>query len=423
MKEKGIFAFICSNKFAKAKYGEKLRKLILENQLKIYYDFTGVKVFKEASVDTCVIQIKKDFKNDNEIYVDNNYYLKQKLLNKNSFTFKSPEVLNLRDKILSLGIPLKDLDVKINRGVLTGFNKAFIIDEETKNRLIKEDSNNKEIIKPILRGRDINKWKILYQNLYLIHSVDGLNTKEEYPYIYEFLQQYQEKLEKRYDKGKNWFNLRSCSYDYLFEKEKIVYSTIAPEPRFAYDNKKHFMLDSGFILTSESINLKYLIALLNSKLLFWYFKDICYSLNKKGFQYKKIFVDQLPIKFTESNNEKQLEDIIIKILDLNEKFISEINLFKLFLINDLKINKFSKKLEEYYKLTTEEFLEELKKQKVNIKDINIKSNAINCYEKSCNDIKELNSEITSLESMMNNLIYKIYELNESEIEIIENIDI
>ncbi|MBE6496246.1 MAG: class I SAM-dependent DNA methyltransferase, partial [Methanobrevibacter thaueri] len=143
LKEKGIFAFICSNKFAKAKYGEKLRKLILENQLKIYYDFTGVKVFKEASVDTCVIQIKKDFKNDNEIYVDNNYYLKQKLLNKNSFTFKSPEVLNLRDKILSLGIPLKDLDVKINRGVLTGFNKAFIIDEETKNRLIKEDSNNK----------------------------------------------------------------------------------------------------------------------------------------------------------------------------------------------------------------------------------------------------------------------------------------
>jgi len=423
LKDEGIFAFICSNKFAKAKYGEKLRKLILQNQLKIYNDFTGVKVFKEASVDTCVIQIKKDYLKENEIYVNNNFYMNQNKLSSNSFTFNSPQILDLREKIVNEGILIKDLDIQINYGIKTGFNKAFIIDEETKNRLIKEDSNNKEIIKPILRGRDINKWKILYQNLYLIHSVDGLNTKEEYPYIYEFLQQYQEKLEKRYDKGKNWFNLRSCSYDYLFEKEKIVYSTIAPEPRFAYDNKKHFMLDSGFILTSESINLKYLIALLNSKLLFWYFKDICYSLNKKGFQYKKIFVDQLPIKFTESNNEKQLEDIIIKILDLNEKFISEINLFKLFLINDLKINKFSKKLEEYYKLTTEEFLEELKKQKVNIKDINIKSNAINCYEKSCNDIKELNSEITSLESMMNNLIYKIYELNESEIEIIENIDI
>lgn len=178
LKEKGIFAFICSNKFAKAKYGEKLRKLILENQLKIYNDFTGVKVFKEASVDTCVIQIKKDFKNDNEIYVDNNYYLKQKLLNKNSFTFKSPEVLNLRDKILNQGTLIKDLDIQINYGIKTGFNKAFIIDEETKNKLIIEDSKNKEIIKPLLRGRDINKWRISYKHLYIIFTRRGIDINK-----------------------------------------------------------------------------------------------------------------------------------------------------------------------------------------------------------------------------------------------------
>lgn len=186
LKEKGIFAFICSNKFAKAKYGEKLRKLILENQLKIYNDFTGVKVFKEASVDTCVIQIKKDFKNDNEIYVDNNYYLKQKLLNKNSFTFKSPEVLNLRDKILNQGTLIKDLDIQINYGIKTGFNKAFIIDEETKNKLIIEDSKNKEIIKPLLRGRDINKWRISYKHLYIIFTRRGIDINK-YPVIKEFL--------------------------------------------------------------------------------------------------------------------------------------------------------------------------------------------------------------------------------------------
>ena len=133
LKEKGIFAFICSNKFAKAKYGEKLRTLILENQLKIYDDFTGVKVFKEASVDTCVIQIKKDFIEDNDIHVDNKYYLNQSLLNFTTFTFNSPEILELRDKILNQGKLMKDLDISINRGVLTGFNKAVIIDEETKN--------------------------------------------------------------------------------------------------------------------------------------------------------------------------------------------------------------------------------------------------------------------------------------------------
>ena len=263
LKDKGIFAFICSNKFAKAKYGEKLRKLILENQLKIYNDFTGVKVFKEASVDTCVIQIKKDYTNDNKVLVDNNYLMEQNRLNSNSFIFNSPDVLNLRDKIFKQGTMIKDLDIEINRGILTGFNEAFIINEEIKNRLISEDFNNKEIIKPLLRGRDITKWKIMYKNLYLIHSVDGLDTKNKYPSIYNFLSQYQDKLEKRYDKGSNWYNLRPCKYDNLFEKEKIIYSTIAPEPRFAYDNKKHFMLDSGFILTSENLNVKYLIALLN----------------------------------------------------------------------------------------------------------------------------------------------------------------
>ena len=173
LKDKGIFAFICSNKFAKAKYGEKLRKLILENQLKIYNDFTGVKVFKEASVDTCVIQIKKDYTNDNKVLVDNNYLMEQNRLNSNSFIFNSPDVLNLRDKIFKQGTMIKDLDIEINRGILTGFNEAFIINEEIKNRLISEDFNNKEIIKPLLRGRDITKWKIMYKNLYLIHSVDG----------------------------------------------------------------------------------------------------------------------------------------------------------------------------------------------------------------------------------------------------------
>ena len=147
LKEKGIFAFICSNKFAKAKYGEKLRKLILENQLKIYNDFTGVKVFKEASVDTCVIQIKKNYIENNDIFINNHYLMGQNRLDSNSFTFNSPDILNLRDKILNQGTLIKNLDIQINYGIKTGFNKAFIIDEKTKNKLINADSKNKELRK------------------------------------------------------------------------------------------------------------------------------------------------------------------------------------------------------------------------------------------------------------------------------------
>ena len=187
LKNNGIFAFICSNKFAKAKYGKKLRKLILENQVKIYNDFSGINVFKEASVDTCIIQIKKSFKKDNEIFVGEEYYMKQAKLNSDSFIFNSPEIIDLRDKIFKNGEMIKNLDIQINYGIKTGCNDAFIIDEETKNRLVSEDLNNKDIIKPLLRGRDINKWKISYKNLYLIHSIDGLDTNKKYPTIYNFL--------------------------------------------------------------------------------------------------------------------------------------------------------------------------------------------------------------------------------------------
>ena len=356
LKDKGIFAFICSNKFAKAKYGEQLRKLILENQLKIFNDFTGINVFKEASVDTCVIQIKKEFMGKNEVFVDDTYYMEQSRLDSNSFIFNSPDVLNLREKISHDGTPIKDLDIEINRGILTGFNEAFIIDEKTKNRLIKEDSNNKEIIKPLLRGRDINKWKIMYKNLYLIHSVDGLDTKNKYPSIYKFLSQYQEKLEKRYDKGRYWYNLRSCKYDDLFEKEKIIYSEIVPEPRFVYDDNKYYMEATGFILNSTEINLKYLVSLLNSKLLFWYFKDIGYNLGGKGFRYKKIFIEQLPIKTTDSYTENILADLIDQILLYNKNFVEETDSFQEFLIEMMDVQKISTKLENYFNLSLNRFL-------------------------------------------------------------------
>ena len=419
LKNKGIFCFICSNKFAKAKYGEKLRKFILNNQLKIYNDFTGIKVFKEASVDTCVIQIKKDFVKDNEIFVNDDYYMSQNKLNSNSFTFNSPEILNLRDKIFNQGTMIKDLDIQINYGIKTGFNDAFIIDEETKNRLIREDSNNKEIIKPLLRGRDINKWKIMYKNLYLIHSVDGLDTKNKYPSIYKFLSQYQEKLEKRYDKGRYWYNLRSCKYDDLFEKEKIIYSEIVPEPRFVYDDNKYYMEATGFILNSTEINLKYLVSLLNSKLLFWYFKDIGYNLGGKGFRYKKIFIEQLPIKTTDSYTENILADLIDQILLYNKNFVEETDSFQEFLIEMMDVQKISTKLENYFNLSLNRFLKEVKKQNGNINDENLKDSLIKRYKYSCEKLKQLQSDILILETKMNKMIYSIYNLNEEEIEIIE----
>ena len=417
LKDKGIFAYICSNKFAKAKYGEKLRKLILYNQLKIFNDFTGINVFKEASVDTCVIQIKKDYIENNEVFVDDNYFMLQNKLNSNSFIFNSPEVLNLRDKIFDKGIMIKDLDIEINRGILTGFNEAFIIDEETKNRLIREDSNNKEIIKPLLRGRDINKWKIMYKNLYLIHSFDGLDTKNKYPSIYNFLSQYQDKLEKRYDKGRKWYNLRPCKYDDLFDKEKIIYREISSEPNFTFDTSNYFLGNTAYILNSDSINLKYILGLLNSNVLFWTFKQICYNLGKNGFRFIKIFVEQLPIIINE-NYEKELVSTVDKILELNFQITHHEQKLFLYLYENLGIIDLSKKLESFYFLNEKQFLKEIKKK---TKNFDYEDNElINLFNLSKKEIQELNKEFKIKNNELNDLVYKIYNLNEEEINIIQD---
>ena len=340
--------------------------------------------------------------------------MSQNKLNSNSFTFNSPEILNLRDKIFNQGTMIKDLDIQINYGIKTGFNDAFIIDEETKNRLIREDSNNKEIIKPLLRGRDINKWKIMYKNLYLIHSVDGLDTKNKYPSIYKFLSQYQEKLEKRYDKGRYWYNLRSCKYDDLFEKEKLIYPNIASGLYPVYDNYKYYTNQKCFILTSETINIKYLNGLMASNVLNFMFSLIGSNLGSKGFDLNKVLVEQLPIKIDNEYHEKVIK-IIDEINDLSEKISKNEKIMYDYLTNELNINKFTKKIENFYELSEKQFIKEIKKISTNLdeKEVLLKFNSLKTK------INALNKDLILKNNELNQIVYKIYNLSDEEIKIIE----
>ena len=427
LKDKGIFAFICSNKFAKANYGKKLRKLILENQLKIYNDFTGLKIFKEASVDTCVIQIKKDFIENNEVYVDDEYFMKQNKLNSNSFMFNSPQVLDLREKIFNQGTLIKDLDIQINYGIKTGFNKAFIIDEKTKDKLISEDFNNKEIIKPLLRGRDIDKWRINYDNLYLIHSYDGLNIFDKYPIIYNYLSQYKEELtpknknSKKEDKGRKpgpykWYEIQdNIAYHALFEKEKIIYSEISRKPQFTYDLNEYYLSNTAYLINSEKINLKYLLGLLNSNVIFWIFKHISYNLGESSYRFIKQFVEQIPIVMDNEN----LENIIFivdQILLYSKQIKNEkIKMYNLIMQESCN-NKLSKKLESFYKLSEKEFLKDIKKINKNINEDEL----LKKFNLSKIKINSIISKFDNSNQKLNKLIYKSYKLNTDEIMIIED---
>ncbi len=389
-KDSGYLGFITSNKWFRAKYGQNLRQFLLENtEILEIIDYNGIKIFDGATVDSNIIvfKAKKDSENINEMSIkigESDYFkLKQNSLSSEMFVFShNEEEISIKEKIEKIGKPLKEWEISINRGILTGLNDAFIINKEIRDMLINVDFKNSEVIKPLLRGRDIKKYDINFAELYLINIHNGTKNTEaininDYPKIKEWLDTFEPKLSKRSDKGKTPYNLRNCAYLDDFEKEKIVYAEMVQSPQFYYDKDGYNILNTAYLIVGK--NLKYLIAFLNSNFITYAFKKY-YSgggLGKNGLRYIRNFVEKLPIKPYE--NEIYLEDKVTEILATNKK------------ISDYKI-----------------LLERAKSNK--------KYDEIIDLEKLLEDSQLL---VQKLEYEINQDIYKIYGLTQKEIDFIE----
>lgn len=389
-KDSGYLGFITSNKWFRAKYGQNLRQFLLENtEILEIIDYNGIKIFDGATVDSNIIvfKAKKDSENINEMSIkigESDYFkLKQNSLSSEMFVFShNEEEISIKEKIEKIGKPLKEWEISINYGVKTGLNDAFIINKETRDMLINADFKNSEVIKPLLRGRDIKKYDINFAELYLINIHNGTKNKDaininDYPKIKEWLDTFEPKLSKRSDKGKTPYNLRNCAYLDDFEKEKIVYAEMVQSPQFYYDKDGYNILNTAYLIVGK--NLKYLIAFLNSNFITYAFKKY-YSgggLGKNGLRYIRNFVEKLPIKPYE--NETYLEDKVTEILATNKK------------ISDYKI-----------------LLERAKSNK--------KYDEIIDLEKLLEDSQLL---VQKLEYEINQEIYKIYGLTQKEIDFIE----
>ncbi|MFA7084082.1 MAG: N-6 DNA methylase [Arcobacteraceae bacterium] len=386
LKPNGLKGFICSNKFFRAKYGENLREYILENTTILQIaDFNGVKIFQDATVDSAITIFQKLKADNNPIFkvVDidliNAYEMKQNDLTKSSFSFVSLEELNIKHKMERIGITLKEWDIDFYIGIKTGFNEAFIIDGAIKNELIKKDKKNAEIIKPLVRGRDIEKYSYQFADKWLINSHNNppLNI-ENYPYIKEHLDQYYEKLEKRGDKGLTPYNLRNCAYLDKFEKVKIVYPDIANKLTFTFDNEGYYFNNTVYFIDTDS---KYLFALLNSKVVNYYYGFISSQLGAKGLRAFTVYLKEIPIPKIEKEKQQPFIKLVDEILELKDK------------IKDYKIL-----LEEATK--TDNFDREIKLKK---------------------ELENLENLCISNEKKIDNMVYKLYDLTEDEIKIVEGV--
>lgn len=358
LKQDGMNGFICSNKFFRAKYGQKLREMILtKTTIKSIVDFNSVKVFEDATVDSAITILQKGFKEKNSFQIslnsyDNFFSMDQSDLTKDSFTFVAPEELAIKKKIEKVGTPLNEWDVKINYGIKTGFNEAFIIDGATKDELIRRDSKSAEIIKPLLRGRDIKKYSYEFADKWLInfHNNPPIHI-DEYPAIKKHLDRYYKQLENRTDKGMTPYNLRNCAYLEKFEKTKIIYPDIASKLTFTFDEKGYFFNNTIYFLDTDS---KYIFAILNSQIINYYYGFLSSQLGSKALRAFTIYIKQLPIPNIPKEEQKPFINLVDTIMESKEKIAKYNKHFEsLTAVEKIEIKEEIEKLEQLVKTSVE----------------------------------------------------------------------
>ncbi|MBZ0315487.1 MAG: N-6 DNA methylase [Anaerolineae bacterium] len=182
-------------------------------------------------------------------------------------------------------VSLTDYVGRVYRGLVTGLNEAYVIDNATRAKLIRSDPGSAEIIKPVLAGRDVRRYGLEESGKFLLWVYRGISI-ENYPAVLDYLRPFKSKLEKRWDKGDEWWELRSCDYYDLFEQPKIIYPDIAPTTRFVLDKSGYFGLNTTYFIPGEDL---YLLGILNSKLGQFCFVEICAALEGSGDNYLRFF--------------------------------------------------------------------------------------------------------------------------------------
>ena len=328
--EQGILAYITSNSWLKAEYGKATRRYFAENHTPLLLLELGKDVFESAIVDSGVLMLRtggvgqtfravdmdrvkaKDFPPAPELW--GQVWPEGDA----PWSILSPTEHSVLDKMREEGTPLKDWGLRINFGIKTGYNGAFIIDNTTKEELVSTDPKSSEIIKPVLRGRDIQRYQAKWAGLWLIDAHNGYANVpavdiDNYPAIKSHLDRFYPQLERRYDKGKTPYNLRSCAYHQEFAKAKLFWMEMTSMGRFSYSETETYCNTKGYFLSGES--LKYVCAVLNSSLVAWLMGNTATTTGMGVTEWTKVSVERIPIPKISAAKQRPFVQMVDKILE------------------------------------------------------------------------------------------------------------
>lgn len=329
--KKGVLSYITLNKYLKTKYGLELRNVLAnEYDVNLIIDFFELPVF-EASTDASITTIVNSKEN-----LETKYFPVKTLTNLNLFELTSgiyQKVVkdatewkfidysqeSILDKLYRNSISLKEFsNDKIYRGITTGLNEAFVLNEDIAAKLLKSES--KKIVKPYAHSTDIKKWGLLDDNRYFLATGFDIDIKKDYPTAFKYLSQFETALNNRQDKGRNWWNLRACKYYGDFAKPKIIYMHTAKKHEFFLDTEGCYINNSCYMIVSDSC---YLFAFLNSNLFEWFkkIKFVAYGdaaeSGRAKLDYNKMIT--VPIKNANKKEQNIFDKLVNQILTLKEK--------------------------------------------------------------------------------------------------------
>ncbi len=462
LKPDGILSYIVTNKWLRSGYGEALRRFFTQYTLfEKIIDFGHAPIFQDADTFPCIVSLRKSphppapspaEKGEKESsvllpspsgrgaggegevlicsvpreelekinltqYVRKNAFpVVWSRFSEKAWSLESPAVESLMQKIKSVGIPLKDFaGVKPLYGIKTGFNEAFLIDNDTKQKLIQDDPKCAEIIKPCVRGAEIERWNHNWQNLWIIISPNS--NLENYPSVLSHLERYRSQLEARAGK-QLWWQLQGklSSYE-LFEKPKIIYPDIIWRSQFAIVKEPLYLLNTIYFYSSDDL---YILAVLNSPVIWAYMWRNCSHGKDEALRLFNPFMESLPIAPPTPTLRTETEEIVTRLIAITKENQQRNREVCEWIQSTHKIPKLGQKLEDFASLTQTDFVQAIRDRKPKTSgDLSPKAfKAVNeAYQEYAIPIQRDRAEANRLEHRLSDLINQAYQLTPEEIEL------
>ena len=449
LKPNGKLCFILPNKFINSDFGRGIRKLIADNKaLSSLVHFGSEIVFEDAATYTCILTLTKK-QNDcikfaqcspKELFnvefsdFDNN------LLDKDKWIFTNKQNENILNKIFEAKYTINDIFKGIYQGIVTGDNKAFCLKNcveydnavegfsEVTNSRVKIE---KGIIKKLITGQDIGKYDITFNNQYIIYPykknilIDEYTLKNTYPMCYEYLDSIKERLESRGSANMTyayWYALwNNRNYENL-ESIKIITPDVCYGTSMVLDTRgNYYYNDTAYAFVKKvgcNFDYRYLIAILNSKITWFFLQNTGTTLRGGYFRFKTSYLKSFRFPTATSEQQQSLANKSEQIIELNKQLHEGIDSALELIKSEYQPKKISQNLEKFYTLGIHPFLEELEKQKVKL-SLNQKEELIEWYKDKSDYLNKIKTQIDELDNKINQEVYKLYKLTDEEIKIIE----